>query len=48
MLEKIKTQGTLRERVNEIKRREVRLMSSKERKDPEKEKIVLMGTYFIK
>lgn len=33
--------------MNEIKQ-EVRLVSSKERKDPEKEKIVLTGTYLIK
>lgn len=40
--EKVKTQDTLRDRLNEIKQ-ETRLMSSKERKDSEKEKTVMTG-----
>jgi len=44
--ERFKTQGTPRERVNEIKQ-EVRLMSSREkRKDPENEKIVLRHLFY--
>lgn len=45
--EKIKTQGILRDRLNEIKQ-ETRLMSPKERKYSEKEKTVMTENYLIK